>query len=68
MGPSINYVVLVGEGGSPKDDLLHRHYLIKKTTRGEGVKNRQDNIVYGRPLKGTKNFLRPTKVKFHFQS
>ena len=31
-----------GEGGSPKDDLLHRPYLIKKTTRGvEGVKNRQ---------------------------
>ena len=39
-----------GEGGSPKDDLLHRPYLIKKTTRGvEGVKNRQfwDDIVYG---------------------
>ena len=24
------------EGGSPKDDLLHRRYLIKKTTRGGG--------------------------------
>ena len=24
-----------GEGGSPKDDLLHRPYIIKKTTRGE---------------------------------
>ena len=22
-----------GEGGSPKDDLLHRPYIIKKTTR-----------------------------------
>ena len=33
-GSSINYVVSVGgEGGSPKDDLLHRPYLIKKTTR-----------------------------------
>ena len=28
-----------GEGGSPKDDLLHRPYLIKKTSKGEGVKN-----------------------------
>ena len=36
-GRSINYVVLVGrEGGSPKDDLLHRPYLIKKMTRGGG--------------------------------
>ena len=36
-GSSINYVVSVGgEGGSPKDDLLHRPYLIKKTTRGGG--------------------------------
>ena len=26
----------VEEGGSPKDDLLHRPYLIKKTTRGGG--------------------------------
>ena len=41
MGPSINYVVSVGGGGSPKDDLLHRPYLTKKTTRGEGVRNRQ---------------------------
>ena len=32
MGPSINYVVSVGgEGGSPKDDLVNRPYLIKKT-------------------------------------
>ena len=28
-----------GEGGSPKDDLLHRPYLMKTTTRGKGVKN-----------------------------
>ena len=28
-----------GEGGSPKDDLLQRHYLIKKTTRGGGGQN-----------------------------
>ena len=51
-GPFINYVVLVGEAGSPKDNLLHRPYLTKKTTRGEGVKNRPfwDDIVYGRPL------------------
>ena len=40
-GPSINYVVSVGKGGgggrggSPKDDLLHRPYLIK---RGGGQK------------------------------
>ena len=36
------------EGGSPKDDLLNRPYLIKKTTRGEGVKNHQfgDDIFY----------------------
>ena len=34
-GPFINYVILVGLG-SPKDDLLQRPYLIKKTTRGEG--------------------------------
>jgi hypothetical protein len=33
LGSSINYVVSVG-GGSPKDDLLHRPYLIKKVTRG----------------------------------
>ena len=26
------------EGGSPKNDLLHRPYLIKKTTRGRGSK------------------------------
>ena len=33
-GSSISYVVSVGgEGGSPKDDLLSRPYLIKKTTR-----------------------------------
>ena len=25
-----------GKGGSPKDNLLHRPYLIKKTSRGEG--------------------------------
>ena len=29
-----------GDGGSPKDDLLQRPYLIKKTARGEGVTNR----------------------------
>ena len=35
--PSINYVVSVGgRGVSPKDDLLSRPYLIKKTTRGVG--------------------------------
>ena len=28
----------MGEGGSPKDDLLNRPYLIKKTTRGGGGK------------------------------
>ena len=44
MEPSINYVGLgvgEGEGGSPRDDLIHRPYPIKKTTRGweEGVKN-----------------------------
>ena len=41
-----------GEGGSPKDDLLHRPLLIKKTTMGEELKNCQfwDDIVYGRPL------------------
>ena len=33
-GSFINYVVSVGEGGSPKDDLLNRPYLIKKTTSG----------------------------------
>ena len=38
-GPSMNYVFSVGgKGGSPKDDLLHRPYLIKKTTRGRGSK------------------------------
>ena len=37
-GPSINYVVSVKGGGSPKDDLLNRPYLIKKTTRGGGGK------------------------------
>ena len=38
--PSINYVVSVGgRGGSHKDDLLNRPYLIKKTTRRGGVKN-----------------------------
>ena len=51
-GPHINYVVSVegGEGGSPKDDLLHRPYLIKKAS-GEWVRNRPfwDDIVYGRP-------------------
>ena len=36
-GPSINYVVLVGVGGSPKDDLLHRPYLIKKGDKGRGL-------------------------------
>ena len=38
-GPSINYLVSV-EGGeiNPKDNLLHRLYLIKKTTRGRGSK------------------------------
>ena len=38
--------------GSSKDDLLHRHYLIKKTTRVGGIKNCRfwDDIVYGRPL------------------
>ena len=38
-----------GEGGSPKNDLLHRLYLIKKAT-SEGVKNHRflDDIVYGR--------------------
>ena len=34
-GPSINYVVSVGGGGSPQNDLLHRPYFIKKTTRPE---------------------------------
>ena len=39
-GPSINYVTSVGEGGSPKDDLLNRTYLIKKDDKmGKGVKN-----------------------------
>ena len=33
-GPSINYVVSVG--GRPKDDLLHRPYLIKKDDKGGG--------------------------------
>ena len=32
--PSINYVVSVG--GSPKDDLLNRPYIIKQTTRRGG--------------------------------
>ena len=46
-----------GEGGCPKDDLLNRPYLIKKPTRGEGVKNRRfwDDIVYGRPPKYSKS-------------
>ena len=36
-GPSINYVISVEEEGvRPKDDLLHRPYLIKK--RGKGSK------------------------------
>ena len=38
-----------GEGVNTKDDLLHRPYLIKKTTRGEVAKF-CDDIVYGRPL------------------
>ena len=38
-GPSINYVVSVGgKGSSPKDDLLHRPYLIKKDEGGGGAK------------------------------
>ena len=38
-GPSINYVVSVGgKGGSPKDNLLHRPYLIKRRQEGEGQK------------------------------
>ena len=49
-----------GEGGSPKEDLLHRLYLIKKTTGGKGFKNSQfgDDIVY---LTATKCNVR----KFH---
>ena len=45
-----------GGGGSPKDDLLNRAYLIK-TRRGEGgSKNRRFwyDIVYGRPLSNKK--------------
>ena len=53
LGPSVNYVVSVGGGVSPQDDLLNRPYLIKKDNKG-GVKNPWflDNImfiVYGRP-------------------
>ena len=43
--------------GSPKDDLLHRPYLIKKTTddnkggRGSKMANFETTyVVYGRPL------------------
>ena len=35
-GPSINYVASIGEGITPKDNLLNRTYLVKKTTMGEG--------------------------------
>ena len=45
-GSFINYVVSVGEGGSPKDDLLNRPYLIKKTTMGGGG---QKSPIRGRP-------------------
>ena len=34
----INYVVPVGEGGSPKDDLLNRLYLMKRQQGGRGSK------------------------------
>ena len=36
-GPSINYVVLVGGGGSPKDDLLQT-LINKKDGKGGGPK------------------------------
>ena len=66
MGPSINYVVLVEwEGVSPKDDLLNRPYLIKKTTSGRGSKiaNVANDIVYGRPHVS----LKQTEFKVGFE-
>ena len=43
-------------GGSPRDDLLNRTYLIKKDDkewggRGSKIADFENNIVYGRPLK-----------------
>ena len=35
-----------GVGVSPKDDLLHRPYLIKKTTKGGGAKFADFEMTY----------------------
>jgi hypothetical protein len=44
---SIKYVASVGggPGGSNKDDLLHRPYLIKITTRGGGEGGQKSSIM-----------------------
>ena len=50
-----------GEGVSPKDNLLHRSYLIKKTTRGSKI-----DIVYGRPPRVQKwHLIWTTHSKVH---
>ena len=49
MEPSINYVVSLGEGGNPKDDLLHK----QQGGRGSKIVEFETTyIVYGRPLLG----------------
>ena len=39
-GPFIKYVINQGRGrGLPKDDFIHKAYLVNVMTEGEGVKN-----------------------------